>query len=304
MSFDPAAIAQMMMQGFAFATRPLMDCILVTGKVALVTGGTSGLGFCVAKRLLEGGANVVVASYSEKEAETAMPLFAQIGFGEDRVKFKQCNVTSEEDVEALVNFTAEAFGSLDILVTCAGVWSYAHIYDMPYSEFNRVMDVNLGGTFRAAKYVSRYMIDKGIQGKMVFVSSDVHLMPYPIFGGYPHYAASKGGIIAMTTEIARELRPFGILVNTVAPGPLATPGGMVNNAWRGLPQEKQDQLAAETAAVKLDENPDTDAVALSVYMMCTNLADNITGDCILSDKGMTHGIKCRQPALDAYPPEG
>ncbi len=303
MSFDPAAIAKRMMQGYAFNTRPLEDCIHVTGKVAMITGGTSGLGFCVAKRLLEGGASIVVSSHSEKEAETAISLFSQLGFGEDRVRFCKCNVCSEEEVEALVKFTAESFGSLDIVVTCAGVWSFAHLYDLPESEFNRVLDVNLGGTFRTAKFASRYMVEKGIQGKMVFVSSDVYLMPFPLYGGYPHYAASKGGIVAMTTEIARELRPFGILVNTVAPGPMGTPGGMFNGVLPSLPQEKKDQLAAERAVIKLDTNPDTDAVALSVYMMCTSLADNITGDCILSNMGMAHGIKLRQPATQEYPPK-
>ncbi len=302
MNYDPAQIAKMMLQGYAFRSRPLEDVIHVSGKAALVTGGTSGLGFCVALRLLQGGANVVVASYSEAEAENALPLFQQCGFGPDRVVFRKCNVTEEADVEALVNFTAETFGSLDILVTCAGVWSYAHVYDLPESEFNRVVDVNLGGTFRCAKFVSRYMIDKGIKGKMVFVSSNVYTMPYPTFGGYAHYAASKGGIVALTTEIARELKRYGILVNTVAPGPMSTPGAVITGAVRSLSPEKQAEMNAEIQINQVDEVPDTDAVALAIYMMCTNLADNITGDCILADKGMTHDIKCRQPAIAAYPP--
>ena len=80
----------------------------------------------------------------------------------------------------------------------------------------RVINVNLNGSFRVAKHVSDYMVKNGIQGKMVFVSSDCYTMPFPVFGGYSHYAASKGGIVALTTELAKELKRFGIVVNTVA----------------------------------------------------------------------------------------
>lgn len=300
MKYDPAVISKMMMQGFVSNTRPLEEMIFVRGKVALVTGGTSGLGFCVAQRLLQGGAKVVVSSHSEAEAETAMGLFAQAGYKD--VTFFKANVCSEADVEALVKFTAETYGTLDILVTCAGVWSYAHVYDMPEEEFNRVMDVNLGGVFRAAKHVSRYMIDNKVKGKIVFVSSNVYTMPYPPFGGYPHYAASKGGIISMTVEIARELKRYGIMVNTVAPGAMATPGGMTQGILRTLPPEKQAELAAERAISKMDQSPNTDDVAIAVYMMCTHAADGITGECLVCDYGMAHGIISRQPAIQEYPP--
>ncbi len=305
MNYDPAAIAKKMMNGYVANARPLEDVLHVTGKVALVIGGTSGLGFCSALRLLQGGANVVISSFSEAEAETALPLLAQAGFGEDRVKFCKCDVTSEADVEAVVKFTADTFGSLDIFVNCAGVWGYAHIYDMPEEDFTRVINVNLNGTFRCVKHVSRYMVDHGIQGKIVLVSSDCYIIPFPLFGGYAHYASSKGGIVAMTAELAKELKRFGIVVNTVAPGPMATPGGSVltNQVSRRLPPEKQAAFAEEMKINQLDRIPDTDSVALAVYMMCTGLADGINGDCILADKGMTHNALYRQPAIQEYPPK-
>lgn len=305
MDYDPVAISNMMMRGFIYNTRPLEECILVKDKVALVSGGTSGLGFCVANRLLQGGANVVISSFSESEAETAIGLLNAVGFGEDRVKFFKADVTREADMEAVVNFTAETFGSLDILVNSAGIWNFAHIYDMPEDVFMKVIDVNLNGTFRLAKFASRYMIEHGIKGKMVFVSSDCFTMPFPLFGGYPHYAASKGGVIALTTEVARELKRFGIMVNTVAPGPLGTPGGMKpeNQNVPTLSEDKKNELTAERTNPKLDQNPDTDAVALAVYMMCTNMADGITGDCIMANSGLAHGCKTRQPATAEYPPK-
>lgn len=116
----------------------LQDMLSVKGKVALVTGGTSGLGFDIAARFLEGGANVVIAGSSEYKAENALGVLGEIGYGPDRVRFCKTNIRDEEDVEKLVRFTDEAFGSLDILVTSAAVWSYAHIYDMPEEEFMKV----------------------------------------------------------------------------------------------------------------------------------------------------------------------
>lgn len=303
MEYDITMIRQKMLSGYIQKARPLETVIHVTGKVALITGGTSGLGFCCALRLLQGGANAVIASFSDAEAEVALPLLAEAGFGPERVRFFKCDVTNEADVEAMVKFTADTFGSVDILVTSAGIWSYAHIYDMPEEEFLRVINVNLNGTFRTAKHVSRYMVSHGVKGKMVFVSSDCYTIPFPVFGGYAHYAASKGGIVALATELAKELKRFDITVNTVAPGPMATPGGKTNQMARGLTDEQVGILAAENRIAQVDRNPDTDAVALAVYMMCTDLADSINGDCILADKGMTHNALYRQPAIQEYPPK-
>ena len=84
--------------------------------------------------------------------------------------------------------------------------------------FKNTLDVNLLGAYRCAKHVSRYMIDHKIKGKMLLVSSNSAYLPQPVFGGYAHYTASKGGVIAMTTELAKELKRYGIMVNTVAPG--------------------------------------------------------------------------------------
>lgn len=302
MSYNPAEIAKMMMQGFAFATRPLEECLYVKGKAALVMGGTSGLGFCIAKRLLEGGADLVISSFSESEAETALGLFGALGFG-DRVKFFKADVTKESEMEAVVDFTTQQLGSLDIVVNSAGIWNYAHIYDMPEEAFLRVLDVNLNGNFRLMKHASKYMVEHGIKGKIVMISSDCYTMPFPVFGGYAHYAASKGAINALATELARELKRFGICVNTVAPGPMATPGGMKpeNSCVRTLPDEKKAELGAELGNPQLDQNPDTDAVALAAYMMCTSLADSINGETILANFGLAHGCKVRQPATAEYP---
>ena len=248
MQFDPKAISASIMRGYIADAPSLEEMLYVKGKVAIVTGGTSGLGFCTAQRLLQGGAKVVIAGSSEEKGVNAVGLLKEAGLTE--VRFCKTDLRKEAEVEQLVAFAAETYGSVDILVTAGGVWSFAHINDLPEEEFLRILDVNLAGAFRCAKHVSRYMIEHGVKGKIVLVSSNVAYLPQPVFGGYAHYAASKGGVIAMTTEIAKELKRYGIMVNSVAPGGMMTPGGVSNGPVRTLPPEKQMELGAELQVCK------------------------------------------------------
>lgn len=303
MAYDPSSREVAQLKKDLGHMDPMADLISVKGKVALVTGGTSGLGFSIAARLIEGGANVVIAGGSEKKAENAIGIFGEMGYGPDRVRFCKTDVRKEKDVENLVAFTDQAFGSLDILVTSAAVWNYAHIYDMPEEEFMRVIDINLNGTYRTVKHVSKYMISKGIQGKMCLISSNSAWLPYPTFGGYGHYTASKGGIISLTIEAAKELKRFGIMVNTIAPGAMQTNGAVTNMVIESIPEDAQDELYAEIAIPQTDEMKPIDCVARVVYMMCTAIADGITGECYTVDNGMSHNIIKYQPAIERYPYE-
>lgn len=275
------------------------DKFTYKGDAAIVTGGTSGLGFCVARRLCQGGAKVVLASSTQEKGDLAVKLLKEEGF--DTV-FCKTDVRSEEEVKRLVEFTAETYGSVDILVTAAGIWSFAHIEDLEEDVFKNTLDVNLLGAYRCAKHVSRYMIEHQIKGKLLLVSSNSAYLPQPVFGGYAHYTASKGGVVAMTTELAKELKRYGIMVNTVAPGAMFTPGCMVNGPVRTLPPEKLAELGKEMMVAKLDEIPTADSVAIVVYGMCTRMADGVTGECIVADSGMMRNIMAFQPAIDQYPP--
>ena len=154
MSYNHTDSQALMLKGYLEEMPPLADIFSVKGKVALVTGGTGGLGFCVTKRLLEGGARVMTASYSEKEAENTLGILEEIGYGPDRVQYCKVDVTDEESVRQMVEFTDRTFGTIDILVTAAAIWNYAHIYDLPAEEFEKVVNVNLNGTFRTVKHVS------------------------------------------------------------------------------------------------------------------------------------------------------
>lgn len=294
MLFDPNAI----MRSYITDTDSLEDMLYVKGKVAIVTGGTSGLGFCVAQRLLQGGAKVVISGSTDVKGEQAVGLLKEAGH--TNITFCRADLRSEGDVEKLVSFTAETYGSVDILVTSGGSWSFAHIYDLPEEEFMKTLNINLVGAYRCAKHVSKYMVEHGVKGKIVLVSSNVAFLPQPVFGGYAHYAASKGGVVSMTIEIAKELKRYGIMVNTVAPGGMWTPGCLTNGAVPSLPKEKQDEINREMTVFRNDGTPTADSVAIVVYGMCTRMADGITGECIVADSGMMRNIVSYQPAIEEY----
>ena len=301
MAYDITTPAAQMLMGDLNDMPSLEDVFFVKGKTAIVTGGSSGLGFNVTARLLQGGANVVMASFNPAEENNACGVLEAKGFGPDRVRFFQANVTNEDDLEALIKFTDETFGSIDILVTCAAVWSYAQIYNLPKAEFEKAVGVNLTGTFLTVKHVSKYMIDHEIEGKMVLVSSNCAWLPYPTFGGYAHYAASKGGVLALTIEAAKELKRYGIRVNTVAPGGMATEGATKNLVIDGLSEEDEDELYDGISTPQLDEIKSVDSVARVVYAMCTDFTDGITGEKIVPDNGMTHNILKYQPEISQFP---
>lgn len=301
MGFDMKAVAAGIMHSYITDTPSLEEMLYVKDKVAIVTGGTSGLGFCTAQRLLQGGAKVVISGSTQEKGNMAIALLKEAGFS--KVTFFQTDLRKESDVEAMVKFTSEIYGSVDILVTSGGSWSFAHIYDMPEEDFMKTIDINLTGAYRCAKHVSKYMVEHGIKGKIVLVSSNVAYQPQPVFGGYAHYAASKGGVISMTIEIAKELKRFGIIVNSVAPGGMKTPGGLTNGPVRSLSPEKQEEIGRELRVAKLDSVPTADSVAMVIYGMCTRMADGVTGECIVADSGMMRNIISYQPEIQKYPPE-
>ena len=282
-------------------TESLEDALYVKGKVAIVTGGNSGLGFCVARRLLQGGAKVVITGRDEEKGIFAVNLLKEHGLND--VAFCKADLRSEQDVQNIVTFTDKTFGSIDILSTCGGVWSYAHVYDLPEEEFQRIVDTNLIGTYRCAKHVSRYMIDHQIKGKIVFTASNSAFLSALAFGGYAHYVASKGGVIAMTQEIGKELKRFGIMVNAVAPGAMLTPGCFSNAAAKGLTEEQEEEILVELTADSYPDIPSADEVALAIYTLCTDVANGITGECLVSDGGMMRNIMSYIPQRNQYPEE-
>lgn len=209
----------------------------VAGKTAIVTGGASGLGEAAVRRLAAAGANVVIADLNEEKGNA---LAAEIGA---KAIFCKCNVTSTADVKATVAAAVEKFGALHILVNNAGMGSAGRTIgkDGPWNIdwFKMVIDVNLTGAFdmlsNAAYAMDKNEPEDGEKGVIINVAS---VAAFDGQIGQAAYSASKGGVVAMTLPIARDLSRHLIRVNTIAPGTFNTP------MLAQLPQAARDSLAA------------------------------------------------------------
>ena len=191
----------------------------LSGKTAIITGGSRGIGFGITYRLAEAGANVVIAALDQKEMDKAVKELSAKGW---RAKAVKVDVSKEEDVKNMVAFAVDTFGSVDILVNNAGIFPSAPISAMSKADFEKVIMVNLEGVFLCTKYVSEQMKKQKKGGKIINVTSIDALHPSMV--GLAHYDASKHGVWGFTKNVALELAPHKIWVNAIAPGGIATPG--------------------------------------------------------------------------------
>ena len=193
--------------------RELFD---LSGKTAIVTGGGSGLGRQMAEGLAEMGANLVLCARKAERCEQAAAELAELGV---QAIGMSCDVRDPAQVQAVVERARAEIGEIDILVNCAGtVWGEAP-EEMPLEGWQKVIDVNLTGTFLFAQAVGRAMIEQGAGGKIVNIASVAGLRGAPpeIMNSVP-YNASKGGVIAFTRDLAWKWARHGINVNAIAPG--------------------------------------------------------------------------------------
>ncbi|MFL6057973.1 MAG: 3-oxoacyl-[acyl-carrier-protein] reductase [Rubrobacteraceae bacterium] len=246
--------------------------MIEAGRVAVVTGGTRGIGRTIAMRLAAEGANVAVSYRSNDEAaeETAASVRAE---GVKCAVFKG-DVASPRDVQALFKGVSDEFGRLDILVNNAGITRDNLMMRMKEDEFDEVLRTNLGGTYLCTRAALRPMI-RARWGRIVNVSSVVGLVGN---AGQANYAASKAGIIGFTKSVAREVAQRGITANTVAPGYVET------ELTGSLPEEVKDQIRNQVPMGRFGEAVE---VAEVVAFLAGEGAGYVTGQTIAVDGGMT-----------------
>jgi 3-oxoacyl-[acyl-carrier protein] reductase len=233
-----------------------------TGQVALITGGARGIGAATAARLAAEGADVVIADFDLAAAdETA----AAIGG-----RAVQCDVTSREQVEAAVAEAAAPTGRLDILVTCAGILRDNLVHKMTDDDWDAVINTHLRGTFLAAQAAQRAMVAQK-SGTMVLISSTSALGNR----GQANYSAAKAGIQGLAKTLAIELGPFGITVNSVAPGFISTAMTEQTAARMGVSfDDFKEMVAAQTAVRRVGEPDD---VAGVIAFLCSADASYVSG---------------------------
>ena len=190
------------------------------GKVAIVTGGGTGIGAGICEALAQEGVNVAVNWVVGKDDVEKFASGLSRRFGTDCRPF-YADVSKPEDLDAMVRGVQDAYGHIDILVNNAGIWPTENILDMPDKNWEKVIAINLTGPFMLCKRVAKHMVEAGIKGSIINLSSKSGITYNT--GGHAHYASAKAGINMMTKTLARELLPHGIRANAIAPGMVRTP---------------------------------------------------------------------------------
>ncbi|WP_276352924.1 3-oxoacyl-[acyl-carrier-protein] reductase [Cohnella caldifontis] len=243
----------------------------LTGKAALVTGASRGIGRAIAVALAEAGADVAV-NYAGSEAAAAETVKAIEALGRKAVMIK-ANVGKAAEFEAMVAQALEAFGKLDILVNNAGITRDNLIMRMKEEEFDEVIETNLKGVFNGIKAVTRSMM-KQRSGRIINISSVVGALGNP---GQANYVASKAGVIGLTKSAAKELASRGITVNAVAPGFIAT------DMTDKLPPDMKEKLEKD---IPLGRVGRPEEIASAVVYLASDASSYMTGQTIHVDGGM------------------
>ncbi|HWF31461.1 MAG TPA: glucose 1-dehydrogenase [Solirubrobacteraceae bacterium] len=252
------------------------DARLLDGRRALVTGGDSGIGQGVCFELAAHGAHVAINYVGAPEEAQRMASEIEAGGGAKAIAV-QMDVASEPDVQRAFATTKEAFGGVDLLVNNAGVEHPYELLEMPLEAWQKVLDVNLTGTFLCAREAARAMRDEDAKGVIVNISSVHEQIAWERFS---HYCASKGGVKLFAQSIAKELAPLGIRVVNVAPGAVDTP---INKSVL----ENAEESAVVLSEVPLGRWGHVPDVARAVAWLASEQAGYVTGATLFVDGGMT-----------------
>jgi 3-oxoacyl-[acyl-carrier protein] reductase len=239
-----------------------MIAIDLTGKTAIVTGASQGLGLVTATRLHTAGANVVINYFPDPEgthAQQADELLRSLG---SRAIAVAADIRSSADTTLLVDRSVQAFGALDILINNAGILRDKTLKKMESEDWQAVIDTNLSGVFRMCKAANEQL---RVGGRIVNLASISAIVG---FFGQANYAASKAGVIGLTKVLSRELAKRQITVNAVAPGVVLTEMG------KSIPETALAQMLTQ---IPLGRFGTPDDIANSILFLCSPLADYVTG---------------------------
>jgi glucose 1-dehydrogenase len=260
------------------------------GKNVLVTGGTSGIGQAIAVRFAEYGANVAInylrrpdeAHDTEEKVQACVTQVRQMGVRDVLVRG---DVSQEDDVVRMFEDTVDQLGGLDVLVNNAGIQISRPSHELSAEDFDKVVAVNLRGSFLCAREAIKRFLDAGTPGVIINISSVHQLIPKPNYLGY---SASKGGMQNLTRTLALEYAGQGIRVNSIGPGATITP---INRAWVDDPVKSE----MVTAHIPMRRPGTSDEMAGVTCFLASDDAAYITGQTLFIDGGLTLYADFREP---------
>lgn len=246
----------------------------LSGKTAIVTGGSRGLGRAISLQLAEEGVRVAV-NYAHRR-EVAQAVVDEIGqrFGQAAVAIR-ADVSKEADVERLFAETESQIGPVELLINNAGTWPTAYVREMAAGEFRETVDVNLVGPFLTCRAAVRRWVDDAIAGRIVNITSQAAF--HGATSGHAHYAAAKAGLVTFSVSLAREVAEHGIAVNLIAPGLMDT--DMAREAYQSDP-------ARYLARIPLARVADPSEMANVAVFLCSDRASYMTGATVDVTGGM------------------
>lgn len=237
-------------------------------KVAIVTGGASGIGEFTVREMLKQGAKVVIADFNDAGGQK---LADELG---ENVSFIHVDVSNEEQVEAMVKHSVDTFGKVDILFSNAGIGSTGSTHELSLEDWNKTISVNLSGVFLCAKYALKEMVKQG-SGSIVNCAS---ILGHVGQAATASYTAAKGGVVNMTRALSVEYASQGIRVNAVCPGYINTP------LLDQLDDATRKHLVSLHPLGRLGESHE---VANAVVFLASDEASFVTGANLLVDGGYT-----------------
>jgi len=248
--------------------------MLLKGKVAIVTGGNSGIGKAIVLELAEQGANVAIDYVSR--ADAAEELERRIVALGDRAIGIDADVSKVADLQRLIDATLKAFGRVDIMVNNAGIETRTSVLNTTEQQYDAVLQVNLKSAFFGIQLAAKQMIKQGGGGHIINITSVHEDWPMP---GNTAYCVSKGGMRMLTRTAGVELAPHKILVAGVGPGAVATP---INRSTMGNPAEMEKL----DAAIPLGRMAQPEEIASVVAMLASDRASYITATTVFADGGL------------------
>jgi glucose 1-dehydrogenase len=256
-----------------------MEPQALKGKVALVTGAGSGIGQAIAVRFAQEGAHIAVETHPGGK-HSGPEAVAPIAKYDPEALAVPANVNDRAGVENLVQQIVKKFGRLDIVVCNAGIEFKKPFLDITDDEWNKVLSVNLYGSFLVSQIGARQMVKQGQGGKLIFISSVHEDIPFP---GYAPYCASKGGVRMLMRNLAMELAPHKINVNNIAPGAIATP---INQAVLENPEE----LKKAVSGIPWERFGNPEEVAAVALFLASAESEYVTGSTYFVDGGLTQNV--------------